>query len=183
MPFTGKRRRALVVLVLVAGPLLLAPPARGTEGDAATTPAAVPTPVPPAPDPQVGARPGGPVEPPATAYRIIVRWKAGVVRSERGDARAAAGVDPEGAMALPHTELVDPEPGQDLPSAIRALERSGDVLYAEPDRPRTAFRAPDDEYFGLLWGLRKRRPAGGRDADGPARGRRGRDRGVGRHGG
>src|SRR3954452_9854854 len=51
-------------------------------------------------------------------------------------------------------EVVDPDPGVSVRESVAALERSDDVAYAEPDVRRTAFAAPNDPSFSLLWGLR-----------------------------
>ena len=47
-----------------------------------------------------------------------------------------------------------PEGGQSPAEAAQQLERSPNVLYAEPDVPRRAFAVvPDDRYFGRQWSL------------------------------
>ena len=84
---------------------------------------------------------------------VIVRYRAAADAAERGDARSAADVRREEVLPVANLELVDPEAGVSAAQAIRALERSDDVLYAEPDVPRRAFATPNDPYFRVQWGL------------------------------
>jgi subtilisin family serine protease len=48
---------------------------------------------------------------------------------------------------------VTPEPGVSRSEAIKALESSPGVLYAEPDRIRRASVTPNDSLFGMEWGM------------------------------
>src|SRR5436309_2777822 len=50
-------------------------------------------------------------------------------------------------------QVVTPERGVSRGEAIGALESSPDVLYAEPDRIRRASVVPNDDLFGLEWGM------------------------------
>src|SRR4051794_8573296 len=79
----------------------------------------------------------------AAEGQIIVKYAAGADAHERAEARADADVVARGALPLARTELVAPERGTSVAAAIADLERSADVAYAEPDRPRSAF--DDDE--------------------------------------
>ncbi len=99
-------------------------------------------------------RTGGPVDPaPAPTTEVIVRFAPGTDARERGEARSDADVRREAVLPLPGAEVVDPEPGVGVAEAVRDLERDADVLYAEPNAPRVAFAAPNDEFFRVQWGL------------------------------
>jgi thermitase len=92
---------------------------------------------------------------PATASaaeptRIIVKRDAGLSAAERSDIRSDAGVRLVDTLSLPRTEVVT-APAGEASDALRELNADSDVEYAELDRTRRAFAAPD--YFGLLWGL------------------------------
>ena len=90
----------------------------------------------------------------AGAENVIVRFEPGTPSGERADARERADVRLEGALPLPNTQLVAPEGGQSPAEAAEQLERSPNVLYAEPDVPRRAFAVvPDDQYFNRQWSL------------------------------
>jgi subtilisin family serine protease len=93
--------------------------------------------------------------PPAAsaAEDVIVRFRSGSEAGERAAARDAAGTELERTLPLAGMQLVDPEPGVSTGQAIERLERSEDVLYAEPDAMRAASRQPSDTYFHLQWGL------------------------------
>jgi thermitase len=84
---------------------------------------------------------------------VIVRFRAGAEAGERAAARDAAGTDFERALPLPRLQLVDPETGVSAKEAAERLERSGEVLYAEPDVLRTVTATPNDRYFRAQWGL------------------------------
>jgi len=84
---------------------------------------------------------------------VIVRFKSTADAGERGDARSRSDVRREQVLPVANLELVDPEPGVTAAEAVRALERSDDVLYAEPDARRFALATPDDTYFRFQWGL------------------------------
>jgi thermitase len=84
---------------------------------------------------------------------VIVRYRAAADARERGEARGDAGVRREQVLPVANLELVDPESGVTVSEAVRALERSDDVLYAEPDVPRFASATPNDPLFRFQWGL------------------------------
>ena len=90
----------------------------------------------------------------AGAENVIVRFEPGTPSGERADARERADVRLEDALPLPNTQLVAPEGGRSPAEAAEQLERSPNVLYAEPDVPRRAFAVvPDDQYFNRQWSL------------------------------
>jgi thermitase len=84
---------------------------------------------------------------------VIVRFRAGTEARERAAVRAAAGTELERGLAVAGLQLVDPEPGVSPRQAIERLERSDDVLYAEPDELRTATLRPNDPRYRSQWGL------------------------------
>ncbi|MEA2324725.1 MAG: serine protease [Solirubrobacteraceae bacterium] len=88
---------------------------------------------------------------------VIVRFKAGTVASERADARSAADVVRQEPLPVSGMELVEPQPGTTTAEAVAELERSPDVLYAQPDTRRQMAATVSDFYFanGALWGLNK----------------------------
>src|SRR4051812_26588101 len=75
----------------------------------------------------------------ASEGQIIVQYAAGAYARDRSPARDDADVVRSAALPLAQTELVTPERGTNVSEAIADLERSADVAYAEPDRPRSAF--------------------------------------------
>ena len=91
----------------------------------------------------------------AAEGQIIVRYAAGANAQDRSEARDDAGVVRAGALALAQTELVTPERGTSVGEAIADLQRSGDVAYAEPDQPRSAFATTttNDPGFADQWAL------------------------------
>ena len=84
---------------------------------------------------------------------VIVRFRAGIEAADRAAARDAAGTDFERALPLSGLQLVEPEPGVTTREAAERLERSGEVLYAEPDVLRSASVTPNDRLFRAQWGL------------------------------
>ncbi|MEA2284639.1 MAG: serine protease [Solirubrobacteraceae bacterium] len=85
---------------------------------------------------------------------VIVRFESGTDAAERAAARRAADVESPERLPGPGLEVVQPEPGVTVKQSVAALERSPDVVYAEPDAARRAFATPDDRFFGLQWALR-----------------------------
>jgi thermitase len=86
------------------------------------------------------------------AERIIVKREAGLGAAERADLRADGGAHLVDVLRLPETEVVV-VPGDETDDALAALNADPDVVYAEPDRIRTAFAAPNDQLWPLMWGL------------------------------
>jgi thermitase len=86
---------------------------------------------------------------------VIVRFRADAQPAERAAARSAADTKLERALPLTGLQLVDPEPGVSVEEAVAQLERSGDVLYAEPDAVRVATLRPNDRRFGSQWGMQR----------------------------
>ena len=87
------------------------------------------------------------------ASQVLVRFRSDAEPADRLAARSHAGTDFEQALPLRGLQLVDPEPGVSVEDAVARLERSEDVLYAEPDVTRSAARTPNDPYFFQQWGL------------------------------
>ena len=96
---------------------------------------------------------GAPADASVSSQEVIVRFRSGVTAGQRDAARRAADTTFEETLPLPGLQLVDPDPGVTSRSAIADLERSGTVLYAEPDYTRIASVTPNDRHYGLLWGL------------------------------
>ena len=100
--------------------------------------------------------------PAAAPGEIIVRFEEGAGRADRANLRNRAEVDFERGLGLSGLQLVQTEPGQSARSAIRELERSEEVTYAEPNYYRRSQAVPNDTYFGLQWGLNNSgQPIGG----------------------
>src|SRR3954451_16734308 len=87
---------------------------------------------------------------------LLVQFEPGVSPSARADVRAAAGTHVQSALREPGLQLLDVEPGTSVPEAIRRLERSADVSFAQPNIVyHAAAVVPNDPYFANhdLWGL------------------------------
>ena len=88
----------------------------------------------------------------AVAGEAIIRFEAGTAAAERAAARDAARVELEQVLRLPQAQVVsfDGPAG----AALARLERRSDVAYAQPNyRYEALAPAPDDSFFGSLWGL------------------------------
>jgi len=90
---------------------------------------------------------------PATVQDVLVRFRSDAGASERADARDAAQADFRERLPVQGLQRVDPEPGVSAGQAVAALERSPEVLYAEPDAVRTLAATPNDRLYSLQWGL------------------------------
>jgi thermitase len=104
--------------------------------------------------------------------RVIVRFRSAADAGDRAEARRDARTALDETLPVRGMQLVDPAPGVSVGAAADRLERSPDVLYAEPDVPRRVAPQPNDPYFSLLWGLHNAGqpvydgdPAGTVDAD------------------
>lgn len=86
------------------------------------------------------------------AERIIVKREAGLGAAERTDLRADVGAHLVDVLRLPETDVVV-VPGEAADDALAELNADPDVVYAEPDRLRTPFAAPNDQLWPLMWGL------------------------------
>src|SRR4051812_5155740 len=86
----------------------------------------------------------------AATVPIVVKRAPGLTAGERAAVRADAGVRFEKRLALPRVEVVT-APAADQAAAVSALRADPDVVWAEPDRPRTV--ATTDELWPNLWGL------------------------------
>jgi thermitase len=87
-----------------------------------------------------------------TEERIIVKREPGLSAAERADLRADVGARLAETLRLPQTEVVTVPTG-DAGTALARLNADPDVVYAEPDRPRSLFAPPNDERWPLMWGL------------------------------
>src|SRR6478735_7448594 len=85
--------------------------------------------------------------------QIIVKYTSGADARDRADARDDASVVSGASLPLDQTQLVTPERGTTVSRAVARLERSHHVVYAEPDRPRSAFATPNDPLFANQWAL------------------------------
>jgi len=85
--------------------------------------------------------------------KVLVRFRAGADPGERRAVRRSAGTEHESSLPIPGLQLLDPKPGVGTDDAIADLERSADVLYAEPDARRAASAMPNDSLFALEWGM------------------------------
>jgi thermitase len=86
------------------------------------------------------------------AGEAIVRFDPGTAPSERAAVRDAAGVELEEVLRLPQAQVVSFDGPMD--ATLARLERHGDVAYAQPNfRYEALAPAPNDSFFGSLWGL------------------------------
>ena len=94
--------------------------------------------------------------PPSAAVRdeLIVRFSARASGSQRAELRDSVDADAVRGLPLPGGQLLRLEGDMGPDAAIARLERSRDVLYAEPNVTRTSSATMNDPYLGLLWGLR-----------------------------
>jgi subtilisin family serine protease len=95
---------------------------------------------------------------------VLVRFKPGTGAEQRSAARDRARTGFEDTLPVPGLQRVDPEPGVSVAAAVAALERSPDVLYAEPNVVRRASRVPNDSLFAQQWALNSANDA---DIDAP----------------
>ena len=91
--------------------------------------------------------------PAAAPGELIVRFEEAANAGDRIAARNGADVSFERALGLRGTQLVSAEPGQSVSAAQAELERSADVVYAEPNFIREAQAVPNDPGFSNLYGL------------------------------
>jgi uncharacterized delta-60 repeat protein len=90
---------------------------------------------------------------PAVPGEILVRYRRGVAKAARADARRSSDVVVERDLLLPRLQLVHTKPGQTVDQAIAQLELQPEVLYAEPNFIRYIQATPNDPQFGDMWGL------------------------------
>ena len=84
--------------------------------------------------------------------QALVRYEAGVGADERRDLRDAAGVDFEGSLELPRSQVVSFDGS--VKDAIARLEGQPGVVDAQPNYVYEALAvAPNDSFFGQEWGL------------------------------
>ena len=89
----------------------------------------------------------------SASHEVIVRYAPGANGAERSDAREDADVDRTQALPCLGHGARRPQPGTTVAEAVAALERSPDVLYAEPDRPRVAAVTANDTKYADQWAL------------------------------
>jgi subtilisin family serine protease len=100
------------------------------------------------------AEPGGPtVSGSLSVTRVLVRFASDASPAQRAEMRARADVERDATLAVRGLELVDPEPGVSVGTAVADLERMDGVLYAEPDRVLHQGATPDDPLLSFEWGL------------------------------
>ena len=100
------------------------------------------------------AEPGGPRAPgSASVTSVIVRFAADASSQERADMRAAADVKRDATLPVRGLELVDPEPGVSVTTAVADLERMDGVVYAEPDHVVRQTAVPNDPLLSYEWGM------------------------------
>ena len=87
------------------------------------------------------------------AGQVIVRFRSDVQPAERMAARGEAGTEFQRALPIQGMQLVNPQPGVSVEEAVAGLERSDEILYAEPDATRSAAATPNDPFFSQQWGL------------------------------
>jgi len=90
----------------------------------------------------------------AVRDELIVRFSARADGSQRARLRDSVDADAVRGLPLPGGQLVRLQGDVGANAAIARLERSRDVLYAEPNAVRTSSATTNDPGLGLLWGLR-----------------------------
>lgn len=94
---------------------------------------------------------GQPIEPEPTG-RLIVRYAEGTAEADRGRVRASAGLELVGEVALPNTELVQPNGA--VAQAITRLGAHPAIEFVEPEYRRARAAGPTTEpLYGQQWGL------------------------------
>src|SRR4051812_26692195 len=109
---------------------------------------------------------GGPAAPPPPLQsggrgvtgpgEVLVQFESGTSAPARAGVRAAAGTRVQSALRRPGLQLLRVAPGTSVPEAIRRLERSPRVRFAQPNLAyHAAAVTPNDPYLvdGELWGL------------------------------
>jgi subtilisin family serine protease len=84
---------------------------------------------------------------------LIVRYRAGVDRAGRAAVVNSIDATRKQFLLVPRAELLELPDGVSVDSAVRALEATPDVQYAEPNRIYHAQGIPNDTRFAELWGL------------------------------
>jgi subtilisin family serine protease len=84
---------------------------------------------------------------------VLVRFKSTADAEERARVRAIAGTTLRRTLPLSGLELDDPLPGASVGEVVGPLERSRAVLYAEPNRSRSATAVSSDPSFDQQWAL------------------------------
>ncbi len=93
-------------------------------------------------------------EPAASAPgELIVSFAPAANAGDRLAARVEADVDFKRSLPLRGVQLVTAGPGQSVRAAEAELERSAEVVYAEPNLIRRLQAVPNDPFFANLYGL------------------------------
>jgi subtilisin family serine protease len=87
---------------------------------------------------------------PLSPQELVVRFQPGAAQKRALEAVGATLVERAPVSGLVRARL---EPGRSSAEVEAALERRGDVAYAEPNRMYELFRVPDDTRYSELWGL------------------------------
>ena len=87
------------------------------------------------------------------AGQVIARFRSDTQPADRSAVRSEAGTAFEQALPIQGMQLLDPQPGVSVQEAVARLERSGEILYAEPDATRSAAATANDPLFSQQWGL------------------------------
>lgn len=98
----------------------------------------------------------------AIGQQIVVRQKASLDAGDRADLREDADVRLARSLPISGVDLVTADPGE-RSEALEALRADPDVLWAEPNRPVSAFTT--DPYFSLQWSLLNTGQSGGTPDD------------------
>src|SRR5690606_10631053 len=86
--------------------------------------------------------------------QVIVKFKADATGQEKAAARKAAGVSERLSVVRgTRAQVFDLKGARGAGAAIKALERSPAVRYAERNYIYTTQAVPNDPRFGELWGL------------------------------
>jgi subtilisin family serine protease len=88
----------------------------------------------------------------AVPGELIVRFATHADAQDRAAARSDAEVRLQDTLPVLGLQLVKTSAGQSAQEATAELNRSPDVLYAEPNLYRRASVVPNDAYYGYLWG-------------------------------
>ena len=105
--------------------------------------------------PSSAAGAGAPGRPSARVpNELIVRFSARAEGPRRAALRDTVDADAVRGLPLPDGQLLRLRGDVGIDAAIARLQRSGDVLYAEPNLVRTTSATMNDPFFSRLWGLR-----------------------------
>ncbi len=78
---------------------------------------------------------------------VVVAFRPGTTLAEVADAIDDADAAPERSSGPSRLVLLDPEPGQSVEDAVRALDAHAEVEFAAPERTVSLARTPGDQYY------------------------------------